>query len=308
MTEQLPQPHETRPTHPERRRRKYGLLLAVAGAATIGLNFIFAKYAMSGMPFLTFMVLWFTAGTMYSGLYLAIRRRPVKEQLARYWKPLLMIGVLTGISALTGFAGLRLLDPTVAAFLSRTSAVFGVLLGLMALRERPPGIAWLGMAVAVVGIVVLSYATGAGGTAGIVCSLLGALFASLALMVGKVVAREVSTVLTIYVRAVTIVLMVLPAALVMGQLSFEFEMQYLGVLLAGAFFGPFVSQILFFHALSYISLSEVSVVRAATPLFVAVYALIFLSMFPGPRQIAGGILVLAGIVLLTQSRPVRERT
>lgn len=290
-----------------RASRRRGLLLAVAGAASVGVNFVTAKYALQGMNLLTFTSLWFLTAWVYSAIYMAVRRNAWLRQFRAHWRPLIWVGIYHGCCALTGFAGLRLLDPTVSAFIGRTSAVFGVLLGLVVLGERPSLRVWLGMAVTILGIGVLSYAAGAGEVLGIMLTLLGAIFASLGLMAAKTVAGKAGTGLMVCARAATIFLIVFPMTLASGQLDLRFSGTHLAAVLVGVVFGPVASQFLFFRALTSISLSEVSVIRATTPLFVAVYALVFLHMCPDLRQVIGGAVVLAGIIILAKARPVGER-
>ena len=55
------------------------------------------------------------------------------------------------------------------------------------------------------------------------------------------------------------------------------------------------------------ALSEAGTVRALSPVFVAVYALVLLGMFPTPKQLLGGAIVLAGLLLLARAQPTSRR-
>ncbi len=288
-------------------RRRRGLLIAVVGSASVATSFVTAKYAMQALDPLTFVFLWFTCAWSCASLFMLARRVGLVQPLRGYWKPLLGIGLLHCASVVSGFTGLKMLDPTVTSFLSRSEVLFAALLGLIVLRERPGRDAWLGMGLAVAGIVILSYATGAGERLGVVLCLVSAVTAALGYMVGKYVAGLSSPAVTVWCRSAVIAATVLPVAMVTGSFHVVPSWSHLVVLAAGAAVGPFGAQLLFFHSLRYISLSEVGVVRTTSPLFVAIYAPLFLGMFPTLRQFVGGAIVILGLLVLAWARPVGEQ-
>jgi drug/metabolite transporter (DMT)-like permease len=290
-----------------RARRRRGLLFAVGAAAAVALNAVIAKWVMEVLHPLTFVPFWHGTACLYSTAYLLIRRMPVRPQLRRHWKPMLGIGLFHGLGAAAGFAGLHLLDPTVANFFVRTGILFTWLLGVVVLGERPDRPAIGGMLLAVVGIAVLSYATGAAHAKGIALSLTAAIVGAFGFLLGKYVAGSTSTAVTVWMRSGTIALLVLVLALATGTFRPVLSWPHLLVLALGAAVGPFGSQLLFFYSLKYIALSEASVVRALSPVFVAVYYLAFLGMFPAPKQLIGGAIVLAGLVLLARAQPTSQR-
>jgi len=290
----------------EQRRRRKGLLIAIAGAASVALNFITAKYAMQAMNSLTFVTLWFVCAWPYASLYLLARRVDFTLPLRAHWKPLLGIGLLHCLTVVTGFTGLRLLDPTVTSFFSRSEVLFTALLGFVVLRERPGLDAWLGMALSLTGIAVLTYATGSAQRLGVLLCLISAASAAMGYMMGKYVASVSNPVVTVWYRSVVIATVVGIITVSTGHFSVPASWRHLAVLAFGAFVGPFGAQVLFFLSLRYISLSEVGVVRATSPLFVAVYAPLLLRMFPTPKQLIGGLIVVAGLILLAMAQPVVE--
>lgn len=308
MTQTTDQPSQQSGTGADaRRRRRRGLLLAVGAAAAVALNAVTAKYAMEVLHPLTFVPLWHGTSCLYASLYLLVRRAPCADQLRRHWKPMVGIGLLHGLAAASGFAGLRLLDPTVATFFVRTGILFIWLLGVIVLRERPDRLAIGGMLLAVVGIAVLSYATGMAHAKGIALSLTAAVVGAFGFLLGKYVAGSTRTAVTVWVRSGVIALFVAAIAVGSGQLHVVPSWPHLLVLVLGAAVGPFGSNLLFFASLKHIALSEAGTVRALSPVFVAVYALVLLGMFPMPKQLVGGAIVLAGLVLLARAQPTPQR-
>ena len=287
--------------------RRKGLAIAIAGSAGVGLNAVTAKYAQQELGTLTFVPLWFLTAWICTSIYLGARRIPLLAPLGKHWKPLVGIGLLHAASAVCGFHGLHLLDPTVASFFTRTSVLFTWLLGLLVMREKPGRLAAVGTVTAVIGVAVLSYATGAKEPFGVALCLASALLMALGILVGKRVAGEASTGLTVWVRAATITVVIGTISIATGQFHIVPSWPHLTVLALGAVVGPFASQFLFFYSLQRIALSEAGIVRATTPIFVAVYSLIFLRMFPTAQQLASGAIVVAGILILSLARPVEQQ-
>jgi drug/metabolite transporter (DMT)-like permease len=76
-------------------------------------------------------------------------------------------------------------------------------------------------------------------------------------------------------------------------------------IIGGAFFGPFLSYVLFYKGLLYLDLAKGAVIRAMQPLFVAVYSLILFGALLSGRQFTGGLLLLAGVTLMLWERSAR---
>lgn len=288
--------------------RRTGLLLAVAASAGVGVNAITAKYAEEALHPLTFVPLWFTVAWVCSSVTLLVKRVPIREPLRRSWKGLLSVGVLHALAATMGFWGLHLLDPTVASFFTRSSVLVIWLLGLIVMRERPTALAIVGTVISMAGVAVLSYATGTTEPLGVALCLGSAVCMALGVMAGKQVADASRTVLTVWVRAGTIAVLVGGLSLATGHFHIVPSWSHLAVLAGGAVVGPFASQLLFFYSLKHVALSEAGIIRATTPLFVAVYSFVFLGMFPTGQQLLGGAAIIAGVLLLARAKPVEPAT
>lgn len=63
--------------------------------------------------------------------------------------------------------------------------------------------------------------------------------------------------------------------------------------------GVFLNFILFFKSLQLIEVSVSSAITAIGPLFTALYSLLILALIPTLTELAGGILIITGIALLS---------
>ena len=72
----------------------------------------------------------------------------------------LAIGLLVGVNTNMGFVAVRYVDPGTASLLSRTSILFGVGLGVAWLGERLARLEVIGAAIAVLGVLLISFQPG----------------------------------------------------------------------------------------------------------------------------------------------------
>lgn len=290
----------------QRRMRRKGILIALAATASVSLNFVTAKYAMQGIEVLAFLPLWFGVAALYTSVYGLKHRRQWAIQLRGSWKPLLGVGLLCTVGAFLIFSGLHRLDPTVTSFLARSEALFMILLGFTVLDERFTARTGGGIILAVAGMIIISYGTGQGQIWIVIMVIGGYLADSLYRLVIKCITASTSAFLINWVRVTTAAIVLGAVAAGTGHFHIPTSASHLIVLVVGAFFGPFLAHTLYFYSLRYIGLSELAVMRTTQPLFVALYASVFLGMIPTANQFAGGVLIIIGAILLTMGRSVEQ--
>jgi len=298
---------DTGASAPRQSRLRYkGILIALAATASVSLNFVTAKYAMEAIEVFTFVPLWFGTACLYSSVYGLTRRRQWATQLRHGWKPLLGVGLLCTVGSLLLFAGLHQLDPTVTSFLARSDTLFMILLGFAVLGERFTARTSGGIALALVGMTIITYASGRAQIWAATMVIAGYLITSLNRLLIKHIAASTSALLINWARVTTAAVVLTAVAIAIGHFHIPSSGSHLIVLVVGAFFGPFLAQALYFYSLRYIGLSELAVMRTTQPLFVALYASVFLGMVPTAKQFAGGLLIIIGAILLTRGRSVEQ--
>jgi drug/metabolite transporter (DMT)-like permease len=136
------------------------LLLTLAWGTT----FTLVKRALDGTSAGAFLTLRFAAAALAVGaVWLARRDRPTPD----LWRH----GALLGLFMLGGFAlqtsGLRFTTPARSGFLTGLAVLVVPFLSLFLLRRRVPAAAWLGVALAVAGLFLLTRPFGAGVSAAV---------------------------------------------------------------------------------------------------------------------------------------------
>lgn len=283
-------------------RQVKGVLLVFASAACVSVTFIASKQAMRELSPLGFTPVWFAMAAAWGiGFYLLRYGRQWPANLGVSAWPLLLLGLLNALANYLFFTSVDLGDPTLVAFFSRSETLYTVLLGAWLLGERMDRYQWLGVVVAIAGAGLMTFRASPVVWLMLLLTLLSNFFLALSTLVAKKSLGGVLPLVLSIARAVMMALMLGLAGLVAGQLAWPSLSAWLW-LIGGAFFGPFLSYFLFYKSLHYLDISKGAVIRATQPLFVAVYSLILFGTVISAQQFAGGLAMLAGVILMLWER------
>jgi drug/metabolite transporter (DMT)-like permease len=213
-------------------------------------------------------------------------------------KPLIFIGIATGIGMLLGWSALDQLDPSFTAFLGRFRPVLIIILSFiilgerLALKELPP------IGLMVVGCVFSAVGRWEVVGIGIVLALSAAFMAAIQQVVAKIAVARSHPDIMVFYRVVIAALIIAIWNLLTGSTDFHVKLSYWLVLLLGAFLGPTLSFHFMYRAYRYWDLSKVSVVIIAQPLIVLPLAYLFLGKLPAQNELIGGFVIMGGAVWL----------
>jgi len=285
---------------------------------------LFIRFAQRDVPSLVIAAYRLGLATLILSPFILTRNR---DELGRLKRRPLQLMILSGIFLALHFAAwITSLEYTTVAssvVLVTTSPLWVALLSTFILKERLPGIAWIGILIALIGSVVVS----AGQVcqiqpAGLVCpqlpdfikgrafwgdflALVGAWMAAGYLLVGRKMRSDVTLGSYIFIVYGTAAIVLIAAALATGQkLAGYPKIDYVWFL-ALALFPQLLGHSSFNWALRYLSAAYVSVNLLGEPIGSALLALIFLGEKPSPLEIAGGVLILGGIYIVSRVEAVR---
>ncbi len=221
------------------------------------------------------------------------------------WKWTLGLSALFFVVMLASFEAIRLLDPTVVAFVSRTETLVAIVLGVWLFGERFTKPEMVGAAFVVLGIVVLRY-----GGVSVERGFWIILAASIGFGIAEAIAKKTVTIVDPLAFSLVrnMILGVAFAAFGLiwsgGIATPTSTLGWLAIVAIGIS-GPFLGRVHFLKALQKITISKTSLVTQSQPIWVALLAFAVLRTVPSERQWLGGAIVLAGCVLLIigRSRP-----
>jgi drug/metabolite transporter (DMT)-like permease len=279
-----------------------GALLALASAACISVTFIASKQAMQELSPLAFTPLWFGVASLWGvGFYCFRYGWYVPGGLSNSIRPMIWVGFLNGLANFLFFTSINLGDPTLVAFFSRSETVYTVLLGTWLLGERMRRAEWLGMVIAIVGTGLMTFQASQVVKLMLFLTLVSNFFLALSTLVAKKHIKALSPLILSIVRTLVMSVMLGVVGWAAGEVAWPSQTTWLWII-GGAFFGPFLSYLLFYQSLLYLDLSKGAVIRAMQPLFVAIYGLILFGSVITFPQFIGGVTMIAGVAVMLWKR------
>jgi drug/metabolite transporter (DMT)-like permease len=239
------------------------------------------------------------------------RHRGELASLSRSSRWLLVLsGVALGCHFAAWVSSLSYTSIAASAVLVQTMPVWVALAGpLIGERTSPRG--WLGIAVALVGTLVIALGAPSGGAyanplLGDVLAVVGAMFAAAYVVIGRHVRQQISFVA--YSASVDVVAATcLAAAMLVTGTPFVGFPTEAWVLFAAMTVGPqFLGHTVFNHLLGELRASVISVALLAEPVGSTLLALVIFHERPGALVVVGGAIVLAGIALTVTSEAARR--
>ena len=213
----------------------------------------------------------------------------------------LAIGLLVGVNTNMGFVAVRYVDPGTASLLSRTSILFGVGLGVAWLGERLSRLEVVGAAIAVLGVLLISFQPGDylrwGSVIVVSSTALYALHSALVKRFGG----EIPFGEFMFFRVASVAAVLVGLALAQGAVVWPSPVAW-GWLVVAAAVNVVLSRGVYYLALRRLDMSFLTIVLTLTPVVTWLWSTALFGGRPTGTEIAGGVATLAGVLLVTASR------
>lgn len=283
-------------------------MYALGASLALSASFVFSKSALNYLTMLQFGLLWFTMGVVWNSIWFLLRReyRNVRgDDALRKTGVAVLIAVLEGVATGLFYMAIKAMEnPAVVSFIGNIGPVFVTLMGILLLGERFRRSQLTGIFITIVGVFVINYREG--GFAGFVdpgsVYVIGAAFLfSLATIVGR---RLHHLLVPGYMSLIRSSLL----AGVMAILFFQSgEMVHVSLriwkdLALGSLLETLIVIVFAYQALKLIEATKTSLIISIKGVWTLLLAWIFLGLFPTGMQLAGGLLTLVGVWLITWNR------
>lgn len=277
----------------------YALLATLCGS----LVYLFSKAALQEITLPQFGFWWFSFAIFWNTLF-ALHPRSgfsIGKFTLHDYGILIFMGIVEIIATSSLYAAIEITDnPTVPSFLRNLEYLFITLLGIHFLSEKFSLVKGSGALLILAGAFIISFRSPSldGFMSNTALLMLSATtFYALRTILAKIHIREISPVVLALNRSVFLLLFALAFMTITGN-SFTIPGRALLNILAGSFVGPFLTSIFQYSALKYIEASRAAIVQSTTGLFVLTGALLMFGTLPGPVQISGGAVTIAGVMLM----------
>lgn len=290
-----------------------GYLFAILATVSFSNVYIFSKAALNEVHLIQFGFYWFLIAMLLNGAWAARNGQLQRVRMLNgpQLKILLLLGVLEILTNTSFYLSIHIIpDPAVTSFLGNLYPVMLTLGGVLLLRERFTLTESLGVLLALAGAFIISFTGGSTLKSmfipGTLVVLFNAVMASSASLIGKVNIRKLSPELitlnhTVWLFVFSAILMAVTGKPLAIPSTAVFN------IVVGAFLGPFLGVLMIYYSFKYIEASRSSIVQSLKGIVVLIGAWLYFGTFPLPHQIWGGLLTVAGVLVMTlaQARLLR---
>ncbi len=277
----------------------YASVSAMMGAVLI----VTGKFVLYSISPLALNAIIFPVGAVVLGMAMIPGKRwkRIARMDRRAWGWTTAFSVLACVAIWTHWIGIKMMDPTLASFLNRFETLVTISLGIAILGERFTKREGLGALLVLGGIVLMRFTFRAEYSLGFWVVLFSAVCFGTAEFFAKIAVRYVDPLTISFLRTVITAIFFWIAVPVVGT-SFEGARSVWWALIILVFAGPVLVRPIYLYALKHLEVSKVALVNQSQPVFVAILALVALSQTPAPREVAGGLFVVGGCLLIIVSR------
>ena len=282
-----------------------GIILAFLATLGMANVYIFSKAALLEVNYFQFQFYWFGFALIYILPFLLItgmiKKIPLLSRSSNI--SLVIIGLLELGSASMLFLAIQLSDnPTTISFLSNLTPIFVTILGIRFLGERFNAVEAIGIILTIGGVILISYTRDTsiseffGKGSGWI--LVSSIFASVSIITAKSRIRDIHPgILTL--NRVIFIFFFAAIAMLIRQESFTISGKAAVNMAIGSLLGPFLTGFAQYSALKYIEASRTMIIQSTRSLFVLVGSMIYLSILPEMIQVTGGVITIAGVIVMT---------
>lgn len=281
-------------------------LMFVAAMLIFGSNGVFASMLeMSGAQLVLLRTL--IGGAVLLIIILISRSRTPKEVLLREKWRLLFAGVCLGANWALLFEAYNLMNVSLATLTYYTAPVLVLVLAPLVLKERQNGLAYLGMAVVIVGmLLVVGTDFGEGGVSatGLIVGLGSAVFYAMLMLVNKQITGVSGLNLTFIEMVIAAVILLPYVFATSGGVPLPTDARGIFALLFLCTVNTGFACWLYFSSMNRLPAKAVALMGYFDPVSALIFSAVFLDERLSGVQLAGAVLVLAG-ALVGQFRPRR---
>jgi drug/metabolite transporter (DMT)-like permease len=271
----------------------------LVGAACIALSPIFVRLSEAGPTATAFWRVALAVPVLWILFFLKTKAR--SQRYSGKWPLLLAAGFAFAGDLGFWHASVKLTSVANSTLLANLASIFVTLAAWIFLRQKPTRLFLAGLGAALLGVLLLVNTSLAFSSTGLVGDALGVVtamfYAGYILAVKALRDRGETTLHLMAVTSTITMLFLLPAALASGETLLPATAFGWWILIGLALVSHVAGQGLIAYALAHLPAAFSSVSLLSQPVLAALFAWVLLSEALVPLQLAGGLIVLAGIYL-----------
>ncbi len=234
--------------------------------------------------------------TVQVGVYGWWRGQLTLDSLRRHFVFFAAIGFMVGASTGLGYAAMSFIDPGTASMLSKTATLFTILIGIVWLHDRLRPVQLAGATLSLVGVLIITFQPGDLLRLGSVMVLVGTALYAIHTALVKRYGDHMDFTEFFFGRLLftTLTLVAFAVARPWSGVATAGATGWLILILAGTV-DVVISRGLYYLALRRLSMSLHAIVLTISPVATVLWSLVLFDVFPGPRELLGGTIVIIGV-------------
>lgn len=285
-----------------------GYLFALTATITLSNVYIFSKAALNQCHLIPFGFYWFGFAILWNLLfsYLSGNFKSIKPLSGFQIKNLLGLGLVESIATVSIFIAIDIIpNPAIPSLIRNLEPVLIVILAIFILKERYNLLEIFGVALTILGTVVISYNKNADIDAffipGVEFMVIACSFYAIRTIWSKIVIKKL-TPLSLNLNKIGALFLVSAVALLVSDQSLAINKTAFINIFIGSILGPFLTSYTQFLSFKYIDASRATLVQSTTGIFTLILAWLYFGKLPFTYQVIGGLITIVGIVLITYKR------
>ena len=285
-----------------------GYIFVFISVVALSNVYIFSKAALNQVNFPQFGTYWFFFAMVWNFLLFGFSKKlrnevSINKKNLRY---LPILGILELLSTGLFFYAIKLTEnPAIVSFVGNIGPIYVIILGYIFLKERFNKWEITGMLLTIAGAIILNYKKDFTWhqffykDSGII--YLMALISAISAIFTKSKIKEIHPWLLSINRILFIFAGFLTLFLIKGE-NLYISLPAFYNILFGSLLGPFLAVLAGYYAFRYLKVSKISVIGTSKSFLILVASYFFFGVMPLLYQIAGGVLMIVGVVIITLSK------
>ena len=281
----------------------FGYLLVTGTAFFTAFSYIFGKKVSEDLYPETVAFYWFFGAFLFAilkrtlfGLF-GTKFRVNIDDLGQYKDVMIISSIVTVFGVAFWVIALRSAGPPVTSFLMKFQVVFSVILGAFFLNERLRKLEFFGIALTIIGGLVITYDTPIFELKGAFFAILAAFCYSCLFVIVRRKGSSLNMMMVATLRALGVSVIGISYLLISGRFQLPSNIDLLYMLIGGTC-GAYIGKALQFQAIKLVDVSRTTAVTPLEAVFVVLLTFIFFDTMPSFLKLVGGGLIVLGVVFL----------
>lgn len=252
---------------------------------------------------------WFFGAFLFSLFVMPFfkTQRDEFKNIAKYKMIFLLSSVVTSIGAALWIFSLRTIGLPLTSFLMKAQTLFTLFLGIIFLKEKLNKGEAVGIVITIIGGVIVAYQREGYLILGTITALSAAFFYSVLSFTVKKYASDLNMLTVAILRILGVSIVVFIYLLIVGRLRIPTGLDFIYMALGGLT-GAYIAKACQFQSIKLLGIARSTAVMPFESIFVILFSFTIFHELPSVIKLAGGFMIIFGVIFLVIFRGSEQRS